>query len=244
MLAIDTTLSRHVVPIIGSETMTQIFYSLGFLKLSANTGALQIIVWINFKGLMCYHCCKKSSKLANWIQFWGVCVTDQNSGAIFLDSTAYSRKKQSVTVPVSVNESTYLCLCVTLTCSRMMKDQWQCIKTNLICTYSWVRWGRELLLGTTNCCLGICVRVYLCVYTVCPRLRLCQYKQFSEYLMHVFVCVCLSVCDNRMSAKTEELMRPFFAMRSGLDKVHKALWALFLCIIMTAVGNLCDHGVE
>lgn len=75
-----------------------------------------------------------------------------------------------------------------------------------------------LLCGRTNCCLGICVHVCASVCrSVCvfARLSFCQYKHFSEYLMHMFICVCLSVCDNRMSAKTQELMRPF--LPPGVD---------------------------
>jgi len=134
--------------------------------------------------------------------------------------------------------------CVTLTRSCMMRYQWQCTKANLICTYSRVRWGRELFRGPTNCCLGICVHVSICVCCVFLGLFLCQCKRISEYLMHVFICVCLSLCDNKMSAKTEELMRPFFATWSGSNGVHKAMWALYLCLIITVMSNLCSYSAH
>lgn len=73
-----------------------------------------------------------------------------------------------------------------------------------------------MLLGDLHLCVCVCT----CVFA---WLSSCQNKHFSEYLMHTFICVCLSACDNRMSAKTQELMRPFFCARNGLSKVHTAL---------------------
>lgn len=72
----------------------------------------------------------------------------------------------------------------------------------------------------------LCMRVHVCVFA---WMSSCQNKHFSEYLMRTFIRVCLSVCDNRMSTKTQELMRPFSGTRKGLSKVHTALGIICLC---------------
>lgn len=110
----------------------------------------------------------------------------------------------------------------------MMRDLCQYIKTKLICTYSdeegnSCRAGLIAAWGSAFVCVSVCT----CAFA---WLSSCQNKHFSEYLMHTFICVCLSACDNRMSAKTQELMRPFFV--PGMDWARcTQLWALFLCMI-------------
>lgn len=101
-----------------------------------------------------------------------------------------------------------------------------------------MREGSHTVWGKTNCCLGICVHVcvHLCVFAC---LSSCQHKHFSEYLMHVFICVCLSVCDNRMSAKTEELMRPFCHQEWNEEGAHSSVGIMSVCNHDCHVSNLC-----
>lgn len=119
-----------------------------------------------------------------------------------------------------------------------------------------MRRGRKLLWGRTNCCLGICIHVCTSVCTcVCvfAWLSSCQNKHFSEYLMHTFICVCLSACDNRMSAKTQELMRPFlppgmdWARCAQLCRHHCCVkswpsWVICAAVVLSVrTGTLIHH---
>lgn len=73
------------------------------------------------------------------------------------------------------------------------------------------------------------------------RLSSCQSKHFSGYLIHTFICVCLSACDNRMSAKTRDLMRSFFGSKETIQQGEHScgLFFLLLCVITSACAATC-----